>query len=91
MLDVRYHGEGMRTTIDIDAPLLHDMKRLQRDEGKSLARVLNELLAAALRDRRAAGKRRKKLKLPSKAMGARVDVEDREAVWALLSKEDGLR
>ncbi|KAB2867691.1 MAG: antitoxin, partial [Burkholderiaceae bacterium] len=38
----------MRTTIDIDDPILKDLKRLQRREGKSLGRLVSDLLAQAL-------------------------------------------
>ena len=81
----------MRTTIDIDGPLLRDLKRLQRSEGKSLARVLNELLAAALRSRNARESAHHKLKLPARSMGQRIDLEDREAVWNLLTAEEGAK
>jgi hypothetical protein len=40
----------MRTTIDIDDPVLKDLKRLQRREGKSLGRLVSDLLAMALAD-----------------------------------------
>lgn len=38
----------MRTTIDIDDPILRDLKRLQRREGKSLGRLVSDLLAQSL-------------------------------------------
>ena len=37
-----------RTTIDIDAPILRDLKRRQKQEGKSLGRLVSDLLAQAL-------------------------------------------
>jgi predicted nucleic acid-binding protein len=37
-----------RTTVDIDAPVLRDLKRLQKQEGKSLGRLVSDLLAQAL-------------------------------------------
>ena len=42
----------MRTTVDIDQPILNDLKRLQKREGKSLGRLMSELLAEALGRRR---------------------------------------
>ncbi len=41
-----------RTTLEIDAPILRDLKRLQRQERKSLGRLVSELLARALEERR---------------------------------------
>lgn len=38
----------MRTTIDIDDPVLKDLKRLQKRQGKSLGRLVSDLLAQAL-------------------------------------------
>ena len=38
----------MRTTIDIDDPILRQLKDLQRQEGKSLGRLVSDLLASAL-------------------------------------------
>ncbi|MEZ5727162.1 MAG: hypothetical protein R3E48_03590 [Burkholderiaceae bacterium] len=48
----------MRTTIDIDDPILKDLKRLQRREGKSLGRLVSDLLAQAWRQHRPAGQNR---------------------------------
>ncbi|HVE50534.1 MAG TPA: antitoxin [Casimicrobiaceae bacterium] len=72
----------MRTTIDIDDPILKDLKRMQRREGKSLGRLVSDLLAQAMSDAEA------KAKAPSVAnfrwltqtMGARVDLADKDAL-----------
>ena len=42
-----------RTTVDIDAPLLRDLKRLQKREGLSLGRLVSDLLGEALGERQA--------------------------------------
>lgn len=42
----------MRTTLDIDDPILKDLKELQALEGKSLGRLASDLLAQALSERR---------------------------------------
>jgi hypothetical protein len=70
----------MRTTIDIDDPILKDLKRLQKREGKSLSRLVSDLLAYALGHRRAASRPRPAFSWISKPMGARVDLDDREAL-----------
>ncbi len=78
----------MRTTIDIDGPVLKDLKRLQKREGTTLGKLVSELLEQALQDR----KRRpapRTLRWTARPMGpAKVDLEDREAVAALLDRED---
>ena len=38
----------MRTTIDIDDPILRELKLLQQQQGKSLGRLASDLLAQAL-------------------------------------------
>ena len=35
----------MRTTLDIDGPILRELKKLQIKEGKSLGRLVSDLLA----------------------------------------------
>lgn len=67
-----------RTTIDIDAAVLRRLKARQRREGKTLGRLVSELLANALRsdvDDPPRG-----LEWTSAPMGARVDLEDKEQV-----------
>ena len=72
----------MRTTVDIDGPVLEDLKRLQKREGKSLGRMASDLLAEAIS--RYGGGRRKPapFRWISKPMKARVDLADKEAVRA---------
>lgn len=71
----------MRTTIDIDDPILKDLKRLQRREGKSLGRLMSDLLAPALADARAASPPdAPSLRWISRPMRARVDLAERDAV-----------
>ena len=66
-----------RTTIDIDAGVLRELKRRQRKEGKTLGQLVSELLAVSLRrsERPTDG-----LRWTARPMGARVDLEDKEAV-----------
>ncbi len=76
-----------RTTVDIDTPVLADVKRLQKREGKSLGQVVSELLAEALvhrKDRRPAPRRFEWIARP---MGARVDLNDKDAVAAALEDD----
>jgi hypothetical protein len=74
-----------RTTLDIDAPILRDLKRLQREERKSLGRLVSDLLASALGARRQT--RAPTFKWLSKPMGeARVDLRDKDALWRVLDQ-----
>jgi len=50
----------MRTTIDLEAPVLEELKRVQQEEGISLGKLASRLLADAL------DFRRKKTAKPSK-------------------------
>ncbi len=75
----------MRTTLNIDTPVLKEMKRLQAREGKSLGQLASELLADALARRRSPPPTRA-FHWISQPMGARVDLEDKEALYALLDE-----
>jgi hypothetical protein len=71
----------MRTTIDIDDPVLKDLKRLQRREGKSLGRLVSDLLARALaEERRRAPAEPPPLTWTARPMRARIDLTDKDAV-----------
>ena len=76
----------MRTTIDIDDPILKDLKRLQRREGKSLGRLVSDLLAqslaASLHERPAAPA----FHWSAKPMGARVHLADKHALLDALDQ-----
>ncbi|MGH3032587.1 MAG: antitoxin [Gaiellaceae bacterium] len=67
-----------RTTIDIDAAVLRRLKERKGREGKTLGQLVSELLAGALRETDAPAPR--ELGWTSRPMGARVDLEDKEAV-----------
>jgi hypothetical protein len=44
----------MRTTIDIDDPILREVKAIHEREGRSIGSIVSELLAEALAGRRPA-------------------------------------
>jgi hypothetical protein len=78
-----------RTTVNIDAPILRELKRLQSKEGKSLGRLISELLAQVLsRGRREKPVASPRLDWTSKPMRARVDLTDKEMVRAALERDD---
>ncbi len=76
----------MRTTLDIDDPVLQDLKRLQQSEGESLGRLVSGLLAQALSERRRREPTPPPFRWLSRPMGARVDLSDREALWDALDR-----
>lgn len=67
-----------RTTIDIDPAVMRELKRRQGREGKTLGRLVSELLATALEQKEAGPPR--DLAWTTKSMGALVDLEDAEAL-----------
>jgi hypothetical protein len=79
----------MRTTLDIDDPILKDLKRLRKREGKSLGRLVSELLAQALGQRNERNRPPVAFRWISQAMGARVDLADREAVLDAMDRPSG--
>ncbi len=77
-----------RTTINVDAPVLAEAKQTAEREGKSLGAVVSELLAEAL-DRRAQGRpATEPLHWTSKPMRERLDLTDKEALFAVLDEPD---
>lgn len=79
----------MRTTLDIDKPVLEELKRRGRTEGKSVGRVVSEMLAAALHAdhmRKAVAPR---FTWVVKPMGAKVDLADHDALLDAMDKPVG--
>ncbi len=72
-----------RTTIDIDSAVLRELERRKRREGKTLGRLVSELLAAALRHEPPL---QPDLVWSTRRMTARVDLEDKEALRRALDE-----
>lgn len=70
----------MRTTVDIDDPILKELKRLQKKERKSLGRLVSDLLAIALHGCAQTARAPSPFTWISRGMGARYDLADREAL-----------
>lgn len=75
----------MRTTIDLDPPILKELRRRGKTEGKSLGKLASELLAQAL------GTPRHRetptpFKWSSRPMGAKVDLADKDALFKALDE-----
>ncbi len=77
----------MRTTVNIDDPILKELKTIQQKEGKSLGRLISDLLAPVLGEHKSAKRSTRSAVWISKAMGARIDLADREALYAAMDKE----
>ncbi|MGH8532820.1 MAG: antitoxin [Gammaproteobacteria bacterium] len=75
----------MRTTLDIDLPVLKELKRLQKAEKKPRGRLASELLVEALAARREP-KAVAEFHWISRAMGAKVDLADKEAIYQALDE-----
>jgi hypothetical protein len=77
----------VRTTLDIEAPVLKELRELQKREGGSLGALVSRLLAGAL-----AGRKNRAtaptFRWASRPMGARVDLADKDAVYATLDRPD---
>jgi hypothetical protein len=74
-----------RTTLDLDAEVLRELKQLKEIEGRSLGELASELLATALHDRAPA--RGTAFTWISKPMGAKVDLRDKEAVHRAMEEQ----
>lgn len=74
----------MRTTLDIEAPILEELKELGRCKGRSLGKVASELLAMALAVEKGQIKPAAKFDWSSRPMRARVDLSDKDAVFSIL-------
>ncbi len=70
----------MRTTLDLEKPVLDGLKRLQKKEKIPLGKIASRLLAEALA-REASGKAGvQELRWNSQAMEAKVNLADKDAV-----------
>jgi hypothetical protein len=78
----------MRTTIDIDDPILRDLKRLQRQQGKPLGRIVSDLLAQSLQAHRVADSVEPVFRWEARPMGARIDLADKHALLDAMDSPD---
>jgi hypothetical protein len=75
----------MRTTIDIDDPVLRALRKLQKRSGKSLGRLVSDLLVQAL-----GAQPPPPAEVPfvwlSRPLGSLVDLADKEALYRALDE-----
>ena len=76
----------MRTTLDIEKPVMDELKRLQQVEKKPLGQITSGLLAEALKNRQFSKEQSSppKLSWVTTDMGARIDISDKEALHRVL-------
>lgn len=75
-----------RTTIDIDAPILDEIRRIHRDENRSMGRVVSDLLAEALAIKRERKEKPTRFIWQTRPLGARIDLEDKDTLYGALEK-----
>ena len=73
-----------RTTLDLDDGVLRELKARRDREHKPLGVIASELLAHALAEDATPTA---DFEWVSRPMGAKVDLDDRDAVWALLDRD----
>ena len=77
----------MRTTVDIDDPVLREVKAIHEREGRSMGAIVSELLAEALARRRPS-RAKPPFRWTSRPMKALVDIADKEALHAILDADE---
>lgn len=75
-----------RTTLDLDASVLADLRRRAGAQGKSMGQVASEVLAIGLQDEAAV--EQPPLRWAHKDLGLKIDLEDKDAVWRILDAEE---
>jgi hypothetical protein len=71
-----------RTTVDIEAPILEEVRALQKQERRSMGSIISQLLAEAL-SHRATGREAPSFEWQSQPMRPLIDLADKEAVYAI--------
>ena len=72
-----------RTTVDIETPILEEIRRFQKKDGRTLSRIISQLLAEALVNKKA------KTTLPtikwtSRPMKALITLSDKDTLYRIL-------
>jgi plasmid stability protein len=77
-----------RTTLDVDATVLNQLRARAATEGKSMGQVASEMLAPALAEGEGGHAPPRPLHWSGKKMGTpMVDLEDKETLWLFLDRE----
>jgi hypothetical protein len=76
----------MRTTIAIDDLVLRRVKTISKNEKKSLARTVSELLMAGIKTTECKPEKPKKFHWNTQAMNAKIDISDKEQLYSVLDQ-----
>ncbi len=76
-----------RTTVDIETPVLKEIRRLSKEQNISMGRLISGLLAEAIA-RRKAGSKSRPFRWVSQPMRPLLDIADKEALHAALNGKD---
>lgn len=74
----------MRTTLDLEKPVLDALKARGAQEGTSLSKLASRLLAEALAHDESTEKTTPPFRWSSSAMGAKIDISDKDALYRIL-------
>lgn len=75
-----------RTTLDLDASVLEQLRLRARAEHKSMGQLASERLAVTLRED--TSRQMSPFRWPSRQMGKpKIDLEDKDALWRALDVE----
>lgn len=77
----------MRTTLDIDDPVMKDLRAMQKREGTTLGALVSRLLAQAIGERRRGTPPRPRFAWTTRKMRPLLDLADKEAVYAALEED----
>ncbi len=73
--------------MDIDDPILEEVKRFRDQEGKSLGRVITDLLAWAIADLNKQEDQDSEFEWTARSLGARIQLEDKDVLYRVLDRE----
>ncbi|HEV8132073.1 MAG TPA: hypothetical protein VGQ81_12530 [Acidobacteriota bacterium] len=76
-----------RTTVNIDRPVLRDLKRIQKRENKPLGRIISDLLAQALGQKRQSRVKETHFNWVTKEMHARIALTDKEGLYRAMEDD----
>lgn len=74
-----------RTTVDIDASVLRELKKRQERERKTLGQLISELVAKAIETENKTAST-SPFAWVEKDLRPRVDLEDKDALWSILDE-----
>lgn len=77
----------MRTTLDLEKPVLEALKKVDEREGTTMSRLASRLLAEALVRQSSASVPPPEFRWIAAPMGARLGLSDKEALFRVLDEQ----